>query len=370
MFILLPYQHDRMSVKRLPWVSIAILALNLLAFLLTRGAATEAQERAEKALDAVYSYWAANPFVKTTPAFDERYPKPVSNLRRVVGSALEPPDPEVLAAQQRRVRAADRRHHRRRRFGTVRPLGIRPRPPEDRVPDHEPVPPRRLAAPARQHALSLSLRPLHREHLGTGRLPALLPGRGRRGRLDPGAALPRRHGAARRRLGGDRGGHGRLPGLPREHPDPLLLGLDDHQRALGDLPRAGLADAADLARVAARQRERGRRRSRSRVLGAYRRLSSSAPWPRRASSTRVWRGAICAPRSKRRSPSTAMPESTGASNCSRREVSRRPGPSSRAALATHPASAEAHDGAFQAAQLHGRHGRRRPACDERCSKGT
>ena len=42
MFILLPYEHDRMSVKRLPWVSIAILALNLLAFLLTRRFAPEA----------------------------------------------------------------------------------------------------------------------------------------------------------------------------------------------------------------------------------------------------------------------------------------------------------------------------------------
>jgi hypothetical protein len=59
MFILLPYQHDRMSVKRLPWVSISILALNLLAFVLTRGGATEARERAENALDAD-AYWAAN----------------------------------------------------------------------------------------------------------------------------------------------------------------------------------------------------------------------------------------------------------------------------------------------------------------------
>lgn len=101
MFILLPYQHDRMSVKRLPWVSIAILALNLLAFLMTRSAAVEAQERAEASLDAVYAYWAANPFVKTTAAFKERYPTPVSNLRRVVGSTFEPPDSDVLAGQQR-----------------------------------------------------------------------------------------------------------------------------------------------------------------------------------------------------------------------------------------------------------------------------
>jgi membrane associated rhomboid family serine protease len=101
MFILLPYQHDRMSVKRLPWVSIAILALNLLAFVLTRSAATEARERAENALDAVYAYWAANPFVKTTAAFDERYPKPISNLRKLAGSTLEPPESDVLAGQQR-----------------------------------------------------------------------------------------------------------------------------------------------------------------------------------------------------------------------------------------------------------------------------
>ncbi len=100
MFVLLPYQHDQMSVKRLPWVSIVIFALNVLVFAFTHGDALDAQRRAEQALEPVYSYWAANPFVKITPAFDARFPKPVSNLRRIVGTALEPPHPDILARQQ------------------------------------------------------------------------------------------------------------------------------------------------------------------------------------------------------------------------------------------------------------------------------
>lgn len=100
MFVLLPYQHDRMSVKRLPWVSIAILAVNLLAFLVTLLPAGEARKHEEAALDRVLAYWAANPFVKTTPAFDERYPKPASSLRRLVSSTFDPPDAADLARQQ------------------------------------------------------------------------------------------------------------------------------------------------------------------------------------------------------------------------------------------------------------------------------
>jgi membrane associated rhomboid family serine protease len=100
MFILLPYQHDRMSVRRLPWVSIVIFALNLIAFALTHGDALEAHSRTEKALEPVYQYWAMNPFVKTTPAFDARFPKPVSGLRRLMNKGLEPPPPERLAEQQ------------------------------------------------------------------------------------------------------------------------------------------------------------------------------------------------------------------------------------------------------------------------------
>jgi len=100
MFILLPYQHDRMSVKRLPWVSIVIVALNLLAFAFTHSAALDTQRREEKALEPVFMYWAGNPFVKFTPAFDARYPRPVSNIRRVASKALEPPAPDILAQQQ------------------------------------------------------------------------------------------------------------------------------------------------------------------------------------------------------------------------------------------------------------------------------
>jgi membrane associated rhomboid family serine protease len=105
MFILLPYQHDRMSVKRLPWVSIVIFALNVLAFAFTHGDALETRRREEQALEPVYEYWAANPFVKTTPAFDARYPKPVSNIRRIVGKTFEPPAPEDLARQQAQFEA-------------------------------------------------------------------------------------------------------------------------------------------------------------------------------------------------------------------------------------------------------------------------
>lgn len=100
MFILLPYQHDRMSVGRLPWVSIALLALNIFAFALTRGGAAESFHREEEALDSVYAYWAGNPFVKTTPAFDARFPKPVSGLRKAIGTSFEPPEADILAGQQ------------------------------------------------------------------------------------------------------------------------------------------------------------------------------------------------------------------------------------------------------------------------------
>lgn len=100
MFLLLPYQHDRMGVRRLPLVSIALILVNVAAFALTHGAALANRERVEESLAAVYDYWASNPFVKTTPAFEEHFAKPVSSLRKLIGKSFDAPPAEALAAQQ------------------------------------------------------------------------------------------------------------------------------------------------------------------------------------------------------------------------------------------------------------------------------
>ncbi len=100
MLLIVPLQHDRMTVKRLPWVSIAILVLNLVVFALAHGAARRAETRLQEALDAVYQYWGQHPFVAFPESFEKIFQKPVSNLRSLVGNTWEQPPVDILAAQQ------------------------------------------------------------------------------------------------------------------------------------------------------------------------------------------------------------------------------------------------------------------------------
>jgi membrane associated rhomboid family serine protease len=98
--LIVPLQHDRMTVKRLPWVSIAILLLNLIAFAMVSGAAKESQLRLEQSLEAVNEFWGLHPFVTIPASFEKMFPKPVSNLRAMINKSWEPPPADILAAQQ------------------------------------------------------------------------------------------------------------------------------------------------------------------------------------------------------------------------------------------------------------------------------
>ena len=132
-----------------------------------------------------------------------RHDRPGRRLRR--GLRLRARDP--VDGRRRRTRPA--LHDVRARPGDGRQPGqgggagalLRRR---RRADPHEHVPARRLAPPARQHALSVDLRQQHRGPLRPDRLPALLPARrGRRG-LDPGLDRPDLDRPDHRRVGRDR----------------------------------------------------------------------------------------------------------------------------------------------------------------------
>ncbi len=64
MFFFLPIGLDQTSVRRLPWVSFAIIALNLVAFLAVGAGVREAEEEINRRGQAVMAYWTQHPYLE------------------------------------------------------------------------------------------------------------------------------------------------------------------------------------------------------------------------------------------------------------------------------------------------------------------
>lgn len=107
MFFLVPISHDSMTARRLPWVTIVIIALNLLvhvALLLTTSA-TDVELAAQRAIE----FHQEHPHLTAAP--------PLDAIERELGVAPHP-HPELDAYLEQKLRQAK---------GSLRPRAPGPR---------------------------------------------------------------------------------------------------------------------------------------------------------------------------------------------------------------------------------------------------
>ncbi len=106
MFI--PIGLDQTTVRRLPWVSITIIVLNLLAFLAVGGAARSVEQEAARRGQEILDYWRRHPYLKppdevlppgTSPAERDKFALLVEAMRSVPGQTV--PDADEREQEQR-----------------------------------------------------------------------------------------------------------------------------------------------------------------------------------------------------------------------------------------------------------------------------
>ena len=62
--MLIPIGHDQQTVRRLPWVSLVIIGLNILVFLLSYGVARRVEEEGVRHLRQAIEYWQEHPYLE------------------------------------------------------------------------------------------------------------------------------------------------------------------------------------------------------------------------------------------------------------------------------------------------------------------
>jgi membrane associated rhomboid family serine protease len=101
--LLLPIGIDDARVSRVPWISIALLALSAVAFLGTWVFAP-GQRELEAAWAETRSYWAEHPDLDVPPALEERFGAGVSALRpRGAAADRQAPGPAARTAEQEQL---------------------------------------------------------------------------------------------------------------------------------------------------------------------------------------------------------------------------------------------------------------------------
>lgn len=68
MFIIIPTGHEQDTVRRLPWVTIAIIALNVLLFLVVGLQGASSERAIARQLERVFEYWMERPYLQIPPA--------------------------------------------------------------------------------------------------------------------------------------------------------------------------------------------------------------------------------------------------------------------------------------------------------------
>ncbi len=104
--MIIPIGHDQQTVRRLPWVTFAIIAVNVVAFLATMNDAGEAEKRNQEAGNAAFEYWMAHPYLdfKLPIPKDKLPPSLAAHLQEfteVLKSTHKPPeDADQIANEQ------------------------------------------------------------------------------------------------------------------------------------------------------------------------------------------------------------------------------------------------------------------------------
>jgi membrane associated rhomboid family serine protease len=105
--MIIPIGHEESEVRRLPWVSFAILAICLLSLLATNGEANDPRWlEGSSAYDEAASYWRVHAYLDASPEVEARVGLDVDADQRkpylalIQDQARAPDDPDELAAQQ------------------------------------------------------------------------------------------------------------------------------------------------------------------------------------------------------------------------------------------------------------------------------
>jgi len=104
MFFIFPTGHEQATVRRLPWVTIGIIALNVVLFLVVGLQASSLEKRIARQFERVFQYWMEHPYLQVPPALLHENLSPrdrerVKLLREAFQQAA-PEDAEERARQQ------------------------------------------------------------------------------------------------------------------------------------------------------------------------------------------------------------------------------------------------------------------------------
>jgi membrane associated rhomboid family serine protease len=102
---ILPIGHDQQTVRRLPWVTFALIAANFLVFLGIGGSASDIEQRAQEAGAKALHYWNERPYLELPQSFvDEAVPAAARERFKLLvearRSTVQPPSADEQARQQ------------------------------------------------------------------------------------------------------------------------------------------------------------------------------------------------------------------------------------------------------------------------------
>jgi membrane associated rhomboid family serine protease len=104
--MILPIGHEESSVRRLPWVSFAVMALCVLAFLVTKPSSSAMDEGADALWDAL-DYYFEHPYLELDPTLEEAIgasgPEGDAFFEAARESIPPPSDEAILEAEQARL---------------------------------------------------------------------------------------------------------------------------------------------------------------------------------------------------------------------------------------------------------------------------
>ncbi|HEX9052643.1 MAG TPA: rhomboid family intramembrane serine protease, partial [Anaeromyxobacter sp.] len=101
--MLIPIGLDETRLSRVPWISIAILAVNVAAFAATSMSRADAE--AEARLDALVEYWRAHPYLEVPPELERRFGITRERLARATRTRIPPEAPAGASADRARIEA-------------------------------------------------------------------------------------------------------------------------------------------------------------------------------------------------------------------------------------------------------------------------
>ncbi len=99
--MLIPIGHDQQTVRRLPWVTIVIVACNLLCFVLVASGAKNSEALAAKQIRRVFEYWQERPYLNLPDDLVDAVVPPAERARfRTLMEAMKGGSIQVDAAER------------------------------------------------------------------------------------------------------------------------------------------------------------------------------------------------------------------------------------------------------------------------------